>query len=77
MRFLEAELKTLPGADIRFGHEVTGVTQDGDAVTLTANTANGPAKITGRYVIAADGARSACAARSASSSTASPIRNCS
>src|ERR1700752_888655 len=30
MRLLEAELKKLPGADIRFGHEVTGVRQDGD-----------------------------------------------
>jgi 3-(3-hydroxy-phenyl)propionate hydroxylase len=59
MRFLEAELKTLPGADIRFGHEVTEVTQDSDGVTVTANTANGPIEITGRYVIAADGARSA------------------
>jgi 3-(3-hydroxy-phenyl)propionate hydroxylase len=59
MRFLEAELKKLPGADIRFAHEVTGVAQDGDSVTVTANTANGPVGITGRYVIAADGARSA------------------
>jgi 3-(3-hydroxy-phenyl)propionate hydroxylase len=59
MRLLEAELKKLPGADIRFGHEVTGVRQDGDGVTVTANTANGPTEITGRYVIAADGARSA------------------
>ena len=59
MRLLEAELKKLPGADVRFGHEVTGVRQDGDGVTVTANTANGPAEITGRYVIAADGARSA------------------
>ena len=59
MHFLEAELKALPGADIRFGHEVTGVTQDGDGVTVTANTAGGPISLTGRYVIAADGARSA------------------
>src|SRR5215216_688835 len=59
MRFLEAELKMLPDADIRFGHEVTGVTQDNDGVTVAANTASGPISITGRYVIAADGARSA------------------
>ena len=58
MRFVEAELKKL-GTDIRFGHEVTGVTQDGDSVTVTANTANGPVEVAGRYVIAADGARSA------------------
>jgi 3-(3-hydroxy-phenyl)propionate hydroxylase len=59
MRFLVAELKKLRGADIRFGHEVTGVKQDGDRVTITANTASGPISVTGRYVIAADGARSA------------------
>ena len=58
MRFVEAELKTL-GADIRFGHEVTGVKQDDDGVTVTANTADGPMSIAGRYVVAADGARSA------------------
>jgi 3-(3-hydroxy-phenyl)propionate hydroxylase len=59
MRSLEAELKKLPGADIRFGHEVTGVTQDGGGVTVTANTADGPVEVAGRYAIAADGARSA------------------
>src|SRR5689334_16051453 len=59
MRFLETELKKLPGADIRFGHEVTGVTQHGGGVTVTANTANGPVEIAGRYAVAADGARSA------------------
>src|SRR6478752_6105587 len=53
MRFLEAELKKLPGADIRFGHEVTGVTQDGDGVTVMASTADGPVEITGRYAVAA------------------------
>ncbi len=58
MRFVEAELRKL-GADIRFGHEVTGVSQDDDGVTVTANTANGPVSVSGRYVIAADGARSA------------------
>jgi 3-(3-hydroxy-phenyl)propionate hydroxylase len=58
MRFVEAELRKL-GTDIRFGHEVTGVTQDSNRVTVTANTANGPVEVAGRYVIAADGARSA------------------
>jgi 3-(3-hydroxy-phenyl)propionate hydroxylase len=59
MRFLEAELKKLGSADIRFGHEVTGVTQDDGGVTVTASTANGPVEIAGLYAIAADGARSA------------------
>jgi 3-(3-hydroxy-phenyl)propionate hydroxylase len=58
MRFLEAELRK-EGADLRFGHEVTAVRQDGDSVTVMADTASGPVAVKGRYVIAADGARSA------------------
>src|SRR5215217_5421660 len=58
MRFLEEELRG-EGVELRFGHEVTAVRQDGDGVTVTANTASGPVSMTGRYVIAADGARSA------------------
>ena len=58
MRFLEEKLRA-EGADLRFGHEVTAVRQDGDGITATANTASGPIEIAGRYVIAADGARSA------------------
>src|SRR6478609_7449515 len=59
MRFLEEELRKLPGSDIRFGHEVTSVRPDDDAVTVTAETSSGPVSLTGRYVVAADGARSA------------------
>jgi 3-(3-hydroxy-phenyl)propionate hydroxylase len=58
MRFLEAELRK-QGADIRFGHEVTAVRQDDGGVTVTADTASGPVEVKGRYVLAADGARSA------------------
>jgi 3-(3-hydroxy-phenyl)propionate hydroxylase len=58
MPFLEAELRKL-GSDLRFGHEVTGVRQDVEAVTVTAQTASGPVELAGRYVIAADGTRSA------------------
>src|SRR5947208_7048268 len=59
MQLLEEMLRTLPGADIRFGHEATGVRQDEDGVAVIANTASGPVEVAGRYVIAADGARSA------------------
>jgi 3-(3-hydroxy-phenyl)propionate hydroxylase len=59
MRFLEEELRKLPGADIRFGHEVVAVSQDDDSVTVTAQAGSEEALITGRYVIAADGAHSA------------------
>ena len=58
MRFLEEKLRN-EGVELRFGHEVTSVRQDDGAVTITANTPSGPVEVTGRYVIAADGARSA------------------
>jgi 3-(3-hydroxy-phenyl)propionate hydroxylase len=59
MRFLEAELRKLPDADIRFGHEVVGVTQGADDVTVTARAQSENVAINGRYLIAADGAHSA------------------
>jgi 3-(3-hydroxy-phenyl)propionate hydroxylase len=59
MRLLEAELRKVPGADIRFGHEVTAVCQDEKSATVTVQTPSGPLEVSGRYVIAADGARSA------------------
>ena len=58
MRFLEEKLKK-EGVELRFGHEVTAVRQDDDGVTVTATTPSGPVELTGRYVMAADGARSA------------------
>jgi len=59
MRFLEEELRKMPGADLRFGHEVTAVRQSDDAVTVTARVQSDSVSITGRYVVAADGAHSA------------------
>jgi len=58
MRFLE-EILHKEGVEVRFGHEVTAVRQDADGVTVTASTAAGPVEVAGRYVIGADGARSA------------------
>ena len=58
MRFLEEKLRQ-EGVELRFGHEVTDVRQDGDGVTVTAITAAGSIEVSGRYVIGADGARSA------------------
>src|ERR1700751_5672541 len=40
MRLLEEQLREL-GSDLRFGHEVTDVRQDGESVTVTAQTASG------------------------------------
>ena len=59
MRFLEEALRKIPGAEIRFGHSVVSVRQDDGAVTVTAETPSGEVALAGRYVIAADGARSA------------------
>src|SRR6476660_8958457 len=50
MRFLEEKLRD-EGVELRFGHEVTGVRQDGDGVSVTADTASGPVSVAGRYVI--------------------------
>ena len=58
MQFLHEKLRKLAGADIRFGHEVVGVRQEDEGVTVIAATASGPVELTGRYVIGADGARS-------------------
>jgi 3-(3-hydroxy-phenyl)propionate hydroxylase len=59
MRFLRDEYLKIPGADLRFGHEVTEVRQDDDGIAVTAATADGRVTLAGRYVVAADGARSA------------------
>jgi 3-(3-hydroxy-phenyl)propionate hydroxylase len=59
MRFLEEELRKRPGADIRFNHEVTAVRQNESSVKVAAQTPSGPMEISGRYVVAADGAWSA------------------
>jgi 3-(3-hydroxy-phenyl)propionate hydroxylase len=59
MRLLEEELHKLPGADIRFGHEVIAVRQSDDAVSVTARVQSEEVVIAGRYVIGADGSRSA------------------
>lgn len=59
MRLLEDEMRKIPGADIRFGHEAIAVNQDGDSATVVTKSEAGESRISGRYVIAADGAHSA------------------
>jgi 3-(3-hydroxy-phenyl)propionate hydroxylase len=58
MRFLEEELRKVPGADIRFGHEAIKVEQDNSSATVLAKTDTREHAFTGRYVVAADGAHS-------------------
>lgn len=52
-------LKGRPGVAFRFGHEVVGVRQDADHVTAICRTADGEREITGRWLVGADGGRSA------------------
>jgi 3-(3-hydroxy-phenyl)propionate hydroxylase len=59
MRFLEEALRAIPGVEMHFGHDVTAVRQDDDGVTVTAKTSSGETEVSGRYLIAADGAHSA------------------
>ncbi|SHK64993.1 FAD-dependent monooxygenase [Actinacidiphila paucisporea] len=47
------------GADIRTGHEVTGLTQREDRVELEVTGPAGPYRLTARYAVGADGAHSA------------------
>jgi 2-polyprenyl-6-methoxyphenol hydroxylase-like FAD-dependent oxidoreductase len=46
------------GAVIAREHEVTGVSDTGDEVRVSVTSGNGPAEITGRYVVGCDGGRS-------------------
>jgi 3-(3-hydroxy-phenyl)propionate hydroxylase len=58
-QFLEQELRKIPGVEIRFGHEVIEARQDEESATIVATANAEQIAITGRYVIAADGAHSA------------------
>ncbi len=54
------ELRTHGGVEVRTGHGVTGVRQDGDGVVATAGLSDGgTAEVTGRWLVGADGAHSA------------------
>lgn len=51
-------LKTFGDAEVRFATRATGVTQDGDGATVSAEGPNGSESFRGDYVIGADGGRS-------------------
>jgi 2-polyprenyl-6-methoxyphenol hydroxylase-like FAD-dependent oxidoreductase len=46
------------GADIRRGHEVTGLSQDDATVTADVRGPGGPCRLTSRYLVGCDGGRS-------------------
>ncbi len=52
------ELAVELGAEIRRGHEIVGVHQDDDAVTAEVRGADGPQRLTARYLVGCDGASS-------------------
>ncbi|MCR6485602.1 FAD-dependent monooxygenase [Amycolatopsis sp. OK19-0408] len=56
-RLLDDRAREL-GAEIRRGHEVLAVTQDGDSVTVGVRGPDGPYEVTARYVVGCDGPRS-------------------
>ena len=51
-------LKRVPGAEVRFSHCVTGLTQNEDSVTVAVDTPDGPRTLDARWVVGADGGRS-------------------
>ncbi|SDC22473.1 2-polyprenyl-6-methoxyphenol hydroxylase [Actinokineospora iranica] len=57
VRVLERRANDL-GADIRRGHEFTGLAQDEDGVTLTVDSPAGTYELRARYVVGADSAHS-------------------
>jgi 3-(3-hydroxy-phenyl)propionate hydroxylase len=57
-KVLHRVLADMPHVDVRFAHEVLDAEQNGDTASVRVRTPGGEETITGRYVIAADGARS-------------------
>lgn len=55
---LAAAAQEHPDCDLRWGHEVVDVAQDGDAVTVTARTAEGERTLRFSHLVACDGVRS-------------------
>jgi 3-(3-hydroxy-phenyl)propionate hydroxylase len=56
--FLLERAQELPQLEIRWKNKVTGVEQDGERVTLTIDTPDGPYQVTADHVAACDGSRS-------------------
>ncbi|WP_414944917.1 FAD-dependent monooxygenase [Amycolatopsis sp. cmx-11-32] len=56
-RLLEEHAAGL-GAEVRRGHEVTGVSQDDESVTAEVRGPDGPYQVTARYLVGCDGGRS-------------------
>ena len=57
-KIVEKKLRDFPDTEIRFSHEVTGHSDNGDGVSVTVATSDGEQVIEGAYLIGADGGRS-------------------
>lgn len=55
---IHSKLKACGNADVRFSHEVTGVAQTADGVTVTARTPGGVERFAAQWLVGADGGRS-------------------
>ena len=59
-RLAHHQAQNTANLQLRYGVELTGLTQDERGVNVTVQTASGPQSLQARYLIAADGARSVC-----------------
>ena len=57
-RIVAKVLEECPSAELRFGHQVTGFSQNADGVLVKVATAEGAKTINGTYLVGADGASS-------------------
>jgi len=51
-------LREIPGVDLRFGHEITGIAMGGDGATASVRSARGEETIPADFIIGTDGGRS-------------------
>ncbi|GAA0304702.1 monooxygenase [Sphingomonas oligophenolica] len=72
-RILAEHFRSL-GGDIRLNSEVAGVEQDADGVTVTYNDEGGEKQVRGRYLVGADGNRSAVREAAGITRTGTPAR---
>ena len=59
-RLADAKAQKAANLQVRYGCELTALTQDASGVTVTVSTPSGTETLNARYLIAADGARSIC-----------------
>ncbi|PRY51260.1 pentachlorophenol monooxygenase/3-(3-hydroxy-phenyl)propionate hydroxylase [Geodermatophilus tzadiensis] len=55
---LDERIAASPLVDVRWGHRVTALEQDGDGVTVTCETTDGEVRVTGTHAVACPGPRS-------------------